>query len=329
MSDSSSVSEQAIDSSPVSLDDLRVFLAVATSGSFRSAASQLFISQPTLSRAVARLEAQLGIRILSRGPRGVILTEAGETLVDGARNVLDAAAALKRDVAKPRTESLQLGATATSTRSILAPYLAQWIPNNPTVHLSALEDSDMHLQARLENGDCDLAIISADHSPRIESLKLYTVSVTALVPFGHRLAGSQEPLSIIELSKEPLLLNGDGYPSTNLVLRALEQAGLSAEVVFQCSAGQTLAAMAEAGLGVAVFGDTTSMRGFSMTARPVVDGAGAPLQFTLYIAWNRSSASALIKEFAVGFATFSRARDLATNDSAPTDTPNQGHAEAQ
>lgn len=328
MSDSTSVSEQVIDTSPVSLDDLRVFLAVATSGSFRSAASQLFISQPTLSRAVARLETQLGIRILTRGPRGVILTEAGETLVNGARNVLDAAAALKRDVAKPRTESLRLGATATSTRSILAPYLAEWIPKNPTVHLSALEDSDMQLQARLENGDCDLAIISAEHSPRIESLKLNTVTVTALVPAGHRLAGSHEPLSIVELSKEPLLLNGHGYPSTSLVLRALEQAGLSAEVVFECSAGQTLAAMAEAGLGVAVFGDTASMRGFSMTARPVLDGAGAPLQFTLYAAWNRSSVSALIKEFAVGFATFSRARDSAANEIAATDTPNQVPAEA-
>jgi DNA-binding transcriptional LysR family regulator len=329
MSDSSSVSEQVIDTSPVSLHDLRVFLAVATSGSFRSAASQLFISQPTLSRAVARLETQLGTRILTRGPRGVILTEAGETLVSGARNVLDAAAALKRDVAKPRTESIQLGATATSARSILAPYLAEWIPKNPTVHLSAIEDSDTQLQARLENGDCDAAIISADHSSRIESLKLYTVTVMALVPAGHRLAGSQEPVSIVELSKEPLLLNGQGFPSTNLTLRALEQAGLSAEVVYECSAGQTLAAMAEAGLGVAVFGDTTNLRGFSLTARPVIDGGGAPLQFTLYIAWRRGSAPSLIKEFAVGFAAFSRARDSAAGEIPIMDTPNRVPAEVQ
>jgi DNA-binding transcriptional LysR family regulator len=310
MSDPVSVSESAADSAnlgPFSLDDLRIFLAVARSGSFRSAAAQLFISQPTLSRAVARLEAQLGVTLLRRGARGVELTDSGNVLVDGARSVLNAAAALRRDVATPASETLTIGATATSARSILAPYLARWIPEHPDVHITAIEDSDEQLQIRLENGDCDAAIIWAHDSPRLETLKVQTVQVMAMMPPTHRLATTPKPISVLDLAPEPLLLNGAGFPSTNLTLGAMETGGLHAEVVFQCSVGQTLAAMAEAGLGIAVFGDTTNMKGFSeIHQRPVTDANGSPLTFDLYIAWKKGVASALVKDFGVGLATSSR-----------------------
>lgn len=308
MSDAQAESQNWDPSEPIALDDLRMFLAVARSGSFRSAANQLFVSQPTLSRAVARLEAHLETSVLERGPRGVVLTEAGEVLVEGARNVLDAAATLKRDVARPRSESITLGATATSARSILAPYLSEWIPEHPDARITAIEDSDTQLLSRLENGDCDAAIISARSSQRVESLRLGSVQVNAMVPRGHRLAAGDGPVSVVDLGSEPLLVNGDGFPSTIGLLAAMEKAGATANIAYQCSAGQTLAAMAEAGLGVAVFGATAILRGFALDSRPVVDGGGRPLTFDLYIAWRRGVASQLVRSFAIGLATFTRSR---------------------
>ena len=97
----------------LSLDDLRIFLAVARSGSFRSAAAQMFISQPSLSRVVARLESQLGTQVFTRGPRGVVITESGEVLLSGARRLLDAAATLRREVATPMATTMKIGATTT------------------------------------------------------------------------------------------------------------------------------------------------------------------------------------------------------------------------
>lgn len=308
MSDAQTVSHDWDPGEPMSLDDLRMFLAVARSGSFRSAANQLFVSQPTLSRAVARLEQHLDAIVLERGPRGVVLTEAGEVLVEGARNVLDAAATLKRDVVTPRSEAITLGATATSARSILAPYLTEWIPEHPDARITAIEDSDTMLLSRLENGDCDAAIISTESSPRVESLRLGTVQVNAMIPRGHRLAGGDGPVSVVDLGSEPLLVNGPGFPSTIGLLAAMEKAGAPAHVAYQCSAGQTLAAMAEAGLGVAVFGATAILRGFTLQTRPVVDGGGRPLTFDLYIAWRRGVASTLVRNFAIGLATFTRSR---------------------
>lgn len=271
----------------------------------------MFTSQPSLSRAVARLELQLGVRLLSRGPRGVTLTENGEALVAGARRVLDSVAALRRDVATPGDTTMQIGATATSARSILAPYLARWIPAHPEVRLTAVEDGDLQLQVRLENGDCDTAVISAEPSPAIESLLVASVQVAALFPFGHPLAAGAGTVSVVDLAGQPLLLNGPGFPSTELLLRAIDVAGLSAQVVYECSAGQTLAAMAEAGLGVAVFGDSAPLQGFDLCRRPVADAGGSQLSFNLYIAWKRDIASTLVRDFGVGLATFHRQRSLA------------------
>lgn len=246
--------------------------------------------------------------MFTRSPRGVVITESGELLLSGARRLLDAAATLRREVATPMATTMKIGATTTSARSLLAPYLSEWIPNHLDVHLTAVEDSDLQLQIRLENGDCDVAVISGVPSSTLESLKIASVQVMAMMPFGHRLAQSEGPVSVVDLSQEPLLLNGPGYPSTNLTLHAMEVAGLTPNIVFQCSAGPTLAAMAEAGLGVAVFGNTTNLQGHSLCRRQVLDASGMRLTFNLYIAWKRGSVSSTVKEFGVGLATFLRQR---------------------
>ncbi|MFI2666887.1 LysR family transcriptional regulator [Micromonospora carbonacea] len=287
----------------IRLEDLRVFLAVAQSGSFRSAANQMFTSQPTMSRSIARLEGQLGVPLLERGPRGVQLTTHGEVLLSAARRVLTAMADLRRVVSTPGSRTLRLGATATSARTILAPFLSRWIPDNPDIHVTAIEDSERRLHSRLENGDCDVAIVSSPVSPSLDSLHITTVQVIALFPPEHRLAGVDGPVSVLDLADERLLVNGESFPSTGLLMRALDAAGIHGNVVYECSAGQTLAAIAEAGLGVAVFGDTADLRGFALRRHQLLDASGRPLSFDLYAAWIRDGVPSDIRNFAVELAT--------------------------
>ncbi|MHB1615215.1 MAG: LysR family transcriptional regulator [Actinomycetes bacterium] len=309
MSDSDPVSPK-IHGTPgaeaISLADLRVFLAVTQAGSFRAAANQMFTSQPTMSRAVARLEGQLGVPLLERRPRGVLVTEHGEVLLAGARRVLAAAADLRRDVSSLGSGKLQLGATATSALTILAPFLSRWLPDHPDVHVTAIEESERRLSVLLESGDCDVAIVSSPLSPLLGSLKITTAHVIALFPPEHRLSRRDGTISVVDLVDAPLLVNGESFPSTRLLLHALDIAGLPANVVYECSAGQTLAAMAEAGLGVAVFGDTADLRGFSLTRRRILDASGKPLTFDLYVAWRNDGSLTWIRDFAVELATFTR-----------------------
>lgn len=292
----------------LSLSDLRAFVAIARSGSFRAAARQLFVSQPSLSRVVARLEAELGVQLFVRGPRGITTTEHGEALLTATRRVLDAVSMLRHDVAAPDEQHLRIGATATSARTLISPFLSHWIPENRDVRLTAIEDSDMNLAVRLDNGECDVALITSAVSKAFDGLVVASVQVHAYAPPGHRIFRTEGPLTVDVLAGESLLLNGPGFPSTELLTRAMESQLLHPEIAYKCSAGQTLAAMAEAGLGVAVFGNTTIMRGFDLERREVVDAQGKALRFDLQAAWRRDVATPLAREFGIALATFHRAR---------------------
>lgn len=324
MSDAEDISLTPEGPAPLpSLDDLRVFLAVARSGSFRSAARQLFTSQPTLSRAVSRLEQDLGVRLIERGPRGIELTPSGDLLVAEARNLLDLMASLRSRLRSPRAQTLRIGATATNARQFLTPYLAQWIPQHPEITTTAIAGTDDSLRARLEHGDCDAVIISDRPHGEFRQMHLATVPVLAVIPIGHPLASSG-PLPVPLLADQPLLVNGPGFPSFTLLSRAMDVAGLRPQVTYECPVGQTLAAAAEAGMGVAVFGATTPRDSLRVVTRPVTDAVGTPLEFSLYVTWPEN-APAFTREFCIGLATFHRTLNAAADPDQPGWTPPQQH----
>ncbi|WP_146603405.1 hypothetical protein [Micromonospora endophytica] len=93
----------------------------------------------------------------------------------------------------------------------------------------------------------------------------------------------------------------------------------------RCSAGQTLAAIAEAGLGVAVFGDTADLRGFALRRHQLLDASGRPLSFDLYAAWIRDGVPSDIRNFAVELATSFRPP---TGRTAPVPSPSTVPASA-
>lgn len=286
----------------LTLEGLRVFVAVVQSGSLRSASEQLHLSQPTVGRTVNALEAQLGVALLERGPRGTRVTSEGEMLATSARRLLRAAGDLRRDVRGGGTE-LRLGATATSANAFLAPFLAEWLPANPGVRVTAVEDGEQRLSRKVDDGDCDVAIVSTPLPAKLNSLRLATVDVIAVLPASHPGRRSAEPVTTLELAEQPLLVNGMAYPSTRLLVHAMEAAGVVPRIVYESGVGRTLASMAEAGLGVAVFGATADLRGTDACTRRVITDSGERLAFDLHVAWSRHRKDPLPREFAIGLAT--------------------------
>lgn len=305
MGDTSSAShELPIASQGLDLKDLRAFVEVAQTGSFRIAAMNLFTSQPSVSRAVARLESELGVQLLDRGPRGARVTDRGAVLLDGARRLLVAAGTLRTQVTELGQSSIQLGATATSARTILAPFLVRWMPRHPEITVTAVEDSEANLAARLTAGDCDAAIVAGPLDLRsLDALRITTVRVIALFPPHHRLGAVSGPVDVLDLAAEPLLVNGAPFPATGLLLKEFGRLGVEPRFVYQSSAGQTLASMAEVGMGIAIFGDAADLRGFDLPRRRVLGSDGRPLTYDLYIAWVRDAAPAWMREFAIELST--------------------------
>lgn len=271
------------------LSGARALVAVFEHGGFNAAAEALSVAQPSLSRSVQQLEAELGVRLVERGPWGIRPTGAGETFYEGAKRILEAVAEVEAAVSGRWTETIRLGAAATAAGSFLAPRLSSWLRVHPTARLVMIEAGASQMRYRLEKRECDLGIVAGPVPDQFEHRYVTTVTVQALLPARHRLAASEPdaPLPVNELHREVVVTNSDDFLSNQLLRSACRLAQVEPDVVYQCSVGQTLAALAESGLGIAIMGDSVDLRGYDLPRRPVQGHDGRLLSFTLHVAWPK------------------------------------------
>ena len=192
----------------VHLRDLRYFTAVAEELHFRKAAERLFVSQPVLSRQIARLEQDLKARLFIRDRRSVQLTSAGEALLHRARNLLedwDAATKEVTTLARKEQSVLVIGLQTGVGRGMLhtltqALNAIQW---RPELHQVAWNDAT----AGVEAGDCDagFAWLGTTINPRCDYVVVAEEPIMLAVNSQHRLAGRRQA-SFAEVSNEPLVV---------------------------------------------------------------------------------------------------------------------------
>lgn len=272
----------------VRLDDIRAFVAVVEHGGYRAAAEALFMSQPSLSRRVKRLEESLGVRLLDRGPWGLEVTRHGAAMLRGSRRLFIVADEVRSAAIGAWDETLRLGAASTAAGSYLADFLASWIKQNPEKRVSTVDDGAIRLQNRLSEGECDVAILLGPVPEEFDSLPIRRAQVSAMISPDHSLAQPEgRPLSILDLEGERVLLEGRASASTDLALSACRIAGVSVQVAYECEIWWTLASFAEKGLGIAIVGDNLDTKGMNVCVRPLSGQDGLPLIFDLCIAWSR------------------------------------------
>lgn len=186
---------------------LRVFTEVAGHGSFTAAGRALGYTQSAVSRQISALEAETGTPLFDRLPRGVRLTEAGETLLPHAEAVLGRLAAARSDLAALRDLSagrVRVGAFATAQASLLPHAFGAYRARHPRVTVTVREGPSRRLCARLLAGDLDVAVVSATGAPSFDGLDLVPLlddRMLVALPEGHRLAGRAE-VGLAELADE-------------------------------------------------------------------------------------------------------------------------------
>lgn len=195
----------------MTLTELRYIVAVARHRHFGKAAESCFVSQPTLSVGVRKLEEQLGLRLFERSRADVIVTPAGERIVAQAAVVLQAAAELEAIAAAakdPLGEQLVLGVIYT-----IGPYLVpRLIPGlkklAPRLSLVVKENFTDALAGELKRGELDAAIMSLPlDDPALIARPLYDEPFQVAMPADHRLASSKQ-VTPADLSEETMLLLG-------------------------------------------------------------------------------------------------------------------------
>ncbi len=146
------------------LDELRYLVLIADAGTFTSAARHAHLSQPALSAAVKRLEDAMGARLFHRGAGGATLTAAGQALLPRARAALAAVEDGRRAVAEVEageSGEVRIGAGATACTYLLPPILAAYRKRWPSVMLRVREAFGDQLEAMIEKGEIDVAIVTA------------------------------------------------------------------------------------------------------------------------------------------------------------------------
>lgn len=179
-----------------SLSQLRAFAAVAEQLHFRDAAAAIGMSQPALSGAVSALEEALGVQLLERTTRKVLLSPAGERLAVRARAVLDAVSELMEEAEAARapfTGVLRLGVIPTVAPYLLPTVLRLVHRRYPDLDLQVHEEQTSSLLEGLAAGRLDLLLLAVPLGvPGVTELPLFDEDFVLVTPQGHPLAGRDD-----------------------------------------------------------------------------------------------------------------------------------------
>lgn len=233
--------------------DLEWLLAVADHEHVTDTAAILGVSQPTLSRALARVERELDARLFERAADGVHLTPIGRTVAQGAREIVTRHEQLLVDVRgelDPDSGVARLAFLDSMSTSLVPQLLREFHAEAPRVRVLLSQEPSHELEADLAHGAVDLAITSARTAGRGWHL-LQEERLVVAVPPTHRLAGRAR-LRLADLAGEELVTTPLGFGFRTLVDGLLRDAGVSLDISFESQDLATIEGLVAAGLGVAI-----------------------------------------------------------------------------
>jgi LysR family hydrogen peroxide-inducible transcriptional activator len=255
----------------IKLKDLRYLVAVADCRHFGRAAQRCFVSQPTLSAQLKKLEDYLGVQLVERQPKNVTLTEAGEQIVSRARRILEASdevmtlAGAHRDPLAGRFRVALLPTIG----PYLLPRVAQSIRKSlPRLELRLYEYQTAQMLEKLAAGEIDVGILALPVDlDGIEARELYAEAFTVAMPDQHRLT-KRDSIRVEDLKGETLLLLEDGHCLRDQALEVCSRIGLHDQQDFRATSLETLRQMVATGAGVTLLPELAS-RGAYGNARGV------------------------------------------------------------
>jgi LysR family hydrogen peroxide-inducible transcriptional activator len=233
--------------------DLHYLIAVADLKNFGQAAERCFISQPTLSTQIKKLEDSLGVQIFERTNKKVLCTEVGQKIIESARRTLqevDTIKALAAESKDPLSGNLRLGAFPTLSPYIfpqLVPLIKQAFPR---IRLILVEEKTETLLTLLNNGQLDMALLALPVDDEgLACCALFDDEFLLAVSLDHPLAQTQQ-INQGDLHGEHLLLLDEGHCLRGQALQVCQMNGANEENEFRATSLETLRQMVRAGSGI-------------------------------------------------------------------------------
>lgn len=235
------------------LHALKVFQSVATEKSFSRAAEKMLRTQPAVSLAVQRLEAELGERLIDRSGKELLLTDAGKIVFDFARRFENLGAEMSNALAEMRDNAsgvLSVGANE-STSLYLLQHIVNYRRLYPKVKVRVRRSLSSKIPQQLIDGELELGVISFDpQDERLISQVIYTDHLAFVVSPEHRF-GSRESVSITELGMETFVAHNVLSPYREIVLREFQRHRVALNMDVEMPTVETIRRMVQRNEGVA------------------------------------------------------------------------------
>ena len=291
----------------MTLTELKYIVAVSREKHFGKAAEACFVSQPTLSVAIKKLEDELEVKLFERSANEVTVTPLGEEIVRQAQSVLEQAASIKEIARRgkdPLAGPLKLGIIYTIGPYLLPDLVRQAIARTPQMPLILQENFTVRLLEMLRTGEIDCAILAEPFPDTGLALApLYDEPFMAAVPTSHAFA-AQKNITADQLKGETMLLLGNGHCFRDHVLEVCpEFARFSSDAEgirksFEGSSLETIKHMVAAGMGVTLVPRLSVPKG-ALDAKPrrrqddeahvrYIPFDGDPPTRRVVLAWRRS-----------------------------------------
>ena len=283
----------------MTLNELKYIVAVARARHFGRAAEACFISQPTLSVAVKKLERELGVELFERRQGEVTVTPVGEQVVAQAQRVLEEVGMIQEIVEQGKdqlAQPLRVGAIYTIGPYLFPHLVAELARRAPKMPLIIEENYTHVLTEKLKQGEVDAIIISLPFEEHgILTVPLYEEPFVALVPASHPL-NTRDAIDLNELARENVLLLGSGHCFRDQVLevcpnclrkRSTAEGGPLAD--FEGSSLETIRYMVASGVGVTILPCTAAGADrFSQLLVSIKRFEGASPSRIVALAWRKS-----------------------------------------
>jgi len=251
----SSDTEDSADMSRLLAPRLAHFAGVARTEHVTRAAQEMGVPQSTLSRAMVRLEQDLGVELFARRGRTVSLTSAGRTFLGSVERALaeiERAADEVRGDADPATGKVAFGFLHTMGSETVPELIRAFRADHPRVRFSLVQTYGEAMLERLRSGELDLCLTSpVPDAPDLVGRRLDEQKLRLVVPADHRLAGRRR-IRLAEAADETFVTLEPGYGLRRITDAVCREAGFKPRVAFEGEEAETLRGLVAAGLGVAL-----------------------------------------------------------------------------
>lgn len=248
---------------------LRAFVSIAEAKTFTAGAKLVHVTQAAISMQIRQLEEEVGVQLFIRTPRRVIMTEAGELLLDRARKILrehDTALMEVAEIAGAEYGRLRIGSSSSMFASTQLPEILHKLKETfPNAELTVISGTSQALVEKISHGEIDVAFVSLPvEAVNIQTEQLFTDEIVAIASVKHPNA-KQKVISAAALAGEPLILGEHGGNIRRRIDEFFMQMGVKPNVTMELSRQTAINRMVEKNMGVGI-------AGVKSVAKEIADG---------------------------------------------------------